>query len=182
MTDGDAAFDILAFALGDAGTGRLYKRLVHETQLAQQVSVFQWSKGFSSIFGIQVTAKQGSDLKAIESIVNDEIDKIRTQPISPSEFDRAIANIEAGYVWQLESLMARADLLQRYNHTWGDPDGVERDLQRYRNNSPKSLLKLAKQYLGKENRVEVVAKPRSGAPTAQEDKRKSEPPTGEKKQ
>src|SRR6266545_2112102 len=49
---GDAELDIVADALGAPGTGRLYKILVHEKQLAQSVSTFQASQQFSSFFEV----------------------------------------------------------------------------------------------------------------------------------
>ncbi len=161
FTPGDAELDTLADALAAPGTGRLYRILVHEKQLAQSVAAFQESRQFSSIFQIQVVLKTDADLAEVERIVNQELDRVRAEPMSKREFDRSVINREAGFVWGLESLMARAERLQLYNHYTGTPDFVTRDLDRYRKSSPDKVLATAQKYLDK-RRVEILTVPAAG--------------------
>jgi predicted Zn-dependent peptidase len=159
---GDAELDILAEALGATGTGRLYKILVHEKQLAQSVAAFQASRQFSSTFTVAVVAKSDADLAEIERIVDQELEALRSRAMSEREFDRAIINREASTVWELESLLARAERLQLYNHYVGDPDYITRDLDRYRKSSPAKVMATAAQHLDRERRVEVLTVPADG--------------------
>jgi zinc protease len=159
---GDAELDIAAHVLGASGTGRLYKILVHEKQLAQSVMAFQASKQFSSTFTVAVVARSDADLAEIERIVDAELDSLRKQPIDKREFDRAVIEREASTVWELESLLARAERLQLYNHYVGDPDYITRDLDRYRKSSPAKVMATAAQVLDRERRVEVLTVPAEG--------------------
>ena len=159
---GDAELDILAEALAAAGTGRLYKILVHEKQLAQQVTAYQTSHGLSSTFNVAVVARSDADMAEIERIVDQQLDLVRSQPISQREFDRSVVNREASTVWGLEDLLARAEQLQQYNHYVGDPDYIGRDLDRYRKSSPARVLATARQYLDRARRVEVLSLPVAG--------------------
>ena len=154
--EGDAEMDYVASALGRSGTGRLYKTLVHETQLAQTVSVRQRSQGFSSFFVISVTAKPNADLAVIENHVDAAITKILKEGISKREYDRAFAGIEADFVWNLESLLARAETLQSYNHFLGNPDSISFDLDRYRHSSLAKVKQIANQVLGAHRAVVVT--------------------------
>ena len=156
---GDAELDIAADALSRTGTGRLYKILVHEKQLAQSVSAGQSSRGFSSHFQISVMLKSDADLAEVEKIVEAELDKMRREPISRREFDRAVTNIEAGQIWGLESLNARANLLQSYNHFLGDPGFIAKDLARYTGSSPEKVRDTVARYLTKTNRGEILTVP-----------------------
>jgi predicted Zn-dependent peptidase len=156
---GDAELDILASALAASGTGRLYKILVHEKQLAQSVAAFQASRQYSSFFTVSVTAKTGADMKEIERILGEEIEKVRSEAVSQREFDRAVVSTESGFVWGLESLLARAEALQRYNHYLGNPDFITGDLDRYRKSSPAAIQKVAASFLGPDHRVEVLTVP-----------------------
>jgi predicted Zn-dependent peptidase len=156
---GDAELDIAGDALARTGTGRLYKILVHEKQLAQSVAAYQSSREYSSHFGISVTLRSGADQAEVEKIVEAELERLRREPVTQRELDRAVVNFESGVVWSLESLNARADLLQRYNHYLGDPNGITRDLDRYRDSSPEAVQKTIARYLGKDNRVEIVTVP-----------------------
>lgn len=156
---GDAELDIIANALGRSGTGRLYKILVHEKQLAQYVSVYQGSKQLSSTFTVSVTAKSGADLAEIEAIVSAEMDKIIAAPVTEAELRRAVTGIEARFVWRLEGLMPRANTLQSYNHFLGNPNAITADLDRYRNTTGEAAMEIAAKYLIPERRIEVLTRP-----------------------
>ena len=56
---GDADADLVARILGGGKSSRLYKRLVYEKQIAQDVAVQNYSLILSSVFYIQATAKPG---------------------------------------------------------------------------------------------------------------------------
>jgi zinc protease len=162
FADGDADLDILADALGSDGTGRLYKILVHERQLAQSVSVFQGGSTFSGLFMVSVTAQSGADLGEIEQVLTTELDRVRHEPIADVEIKRAVTSFEAGRVWGLQSLMARANLLQSYNHFLGNPDRITWDLDRYRNATPESIRAIADQTLDLDHKVVVITMPGGG--------------------
>ena len=156
---GDAEFGILANALGANGTGRLYTALVHTQQLAQSVSVYQDSQEFSSVFVVEVTLKSNSKVQDVEKVLEMELGKITTTAISQREFDRAITRLESGFVWGLESVLARAEVLQRYNHYVDTPDYITKDLDRYRKSSPERVRELAAKYLSSSARVEIHTVP-----------------------
>jgi zinc protease len=164
LQPGDAEFDILAHALGNTGTGRLYKLLVHEKQLAQEVEVEQRSAQFGSVLSVAVTLKSDADLAAVESLLDAQVDEVMKEPISEAEFRRAVTEREADYIWGLESLLARVETLQYYNHVWGDPTGaVSRDLDRYRKSTPEQVRATAARHLSRTNRVEILTLPGDGS-------------------
>ncbi len=158
FANGDAELDLIAHVLGHPGTGRLYKRLVHDKQWAQTVSVYQQQQQKSSIFHVVVDLKPGVDLAAVQAAVLEEIARVRAQELDTREIGRALASIESSYVWELEGLMARADTLQTYVHLLGDPDRLAWDLQRYRK-AATNLQAVAKQWLTEQARVVVVTEP-----------------------
>jgi predicted Zn-dependent peptidase len=159
---GDAELDILADALAAPGTGRLYRVLVHQKQLAQAVAAYQASQQLSSYFQVSVTAKSGADLAEIERVMNEEIERVRREVITQREFDRSVVNKESDYVWGLEGLLERAEALQRYNHYLGTPDFISGDLDRYRKSSPQKVQQIAARFLDPKHRVEILTIPAGG--------------------
>lgn len=164
FASGDAEMDILANTLGDSGTGRLYKRLVHEEGLAQMASASQYSMGHSSLFLIQVMLLSDADLAAVERIIDEEMNKVLAEPISKDEFARAVTEVESNYIWGLESLLQRAEQLQTYNHHVGNPDYITQDLDRYRKSSPQKVQEIARQHLIKDKRLEFLTQPATKKP------------------
>ena len=66
---GDAECDLLAEILGGGKSSRLYRALVHDRQIATDVSAGQSSHELSSSFGIVATAAPGHDLAALEAVI-----------------------------------------------------------------------------------------------------------------
>ncbi len=161
---GDAEADILASTLaGRDRTGRLYKILVLDEQLAQSVNARQSSDQWSSVFQISVMVKTGADLDKIEAILDRELDRAMKEPITQREFQRAVTGFEAMYVWGLEHLLSRAERLQSYNQYVGQPDYITQDLDRYRTSSPAKVRDFAAKFLGKDKRIEVLTMPAAPA-------------------
>src|SRR5262249_33738865 len=64
--EGDADADVVANALGGGKSSRLYKKLVYEKRIAQDVSAFQQSLALQSVFQISATARPGHTNEELE--------------------------------------------------------------------------------------------------------------------
>ncbi|HEY0251304.1 MAG TPA: pitrilysin family protein, partial [Kofleriaceae bacterium] len=93
---GDADLDFIATALGREGTGRLYKALVFDKQLAQNVRANQGGQGFSGTFQITVSLRTGADVAAVQKIVTDEVAKVTKENLTDKEMSRLVVAQEAG--------------------------------------------------------------------------------------
>jgi zinc protease len=160
---GDAELDIAAAALTTEGTGRLYKSLVYDKQLAQSVFANQGSSMFSGVFTITVTLRSSADLADVERIVADEVARLSSEPLAPKEIARVVAAQESSTIRRLEGLNARANTLQDYNHYLGDPDRITFDLDRYRTATPEQIRAAVAKYLSPAHQVTVVTNPTGGA-------------------
>ncbi|MBY0497211.1 MAG: insulinase family protein [Cyanobacteria bacterium] len=157
---GDADADIVATLLGGGRSSRLYKKLVYEQGLAQDVSVAQQSLILGSQFQITVTARAGKTLEEIEKAVDAELQILRTTPPDAREIERARNTLETRIITGLESLGGFggvADRLNSYNHYLKNPDYLQQDIARYRAVTPASALAFAKEQLTPNSRVVVHA-------------------------
>jgi len=77
---GDAELDLLANVLAGGKNSRLYKRLVYDMQIAQDVSAFQASSRSNSAF--EIIAPPGADttLTEIERVIQEEINRVKAEP------------------------------------------------------------------------------------------------------
>ncbi len=156
---GDAELAILADALDREGTGRLYKILVHEKQLAQSVSASQFGSSFSGVFAVTVTLRSDAELAEVERIVGAELAKVRTEPLADKELARTVTRLEAAQIWGLESLLGRANQLQSYNHYLGDPGRLAWDLERFRAVTPARILEVARTVIDPQYAVVILTVP-----------------------
>ncbi|HEX9005647.1 MAG TPA: pitrilysin family protein [Bacteroidota bacterium] len=150
---GDAQLDLLASVLARGKNSRLYKRLVYDMQIAQDVSAFQQSERLASNFMIIATARSGHTLAEIETVIEEELNRIKAEPPSLRELQRAINQYEAAFYRNLERVNSKADNLNDYLFSTGDPDYFNEDLARYRAADPTDIQNAAQTYLPDNGRV-----------------------------
>jgi len=156
---GDAELDIAAVLLGDGKTGRLYKKLVYELQLAQTVSVSQGSASLGSVFAIEVVARPGIQLEQIQAVVDDEVAALARTAPSRAEMQRVRAITESRLYARIEKVGGLADQLNYYNQFTGDPGYLPRDLARYRTATAEGVRAVVASQLGRQQRVAVEGIP-----------------------
>jgi zinc protease len=159
----EPALDTLATVLAGGKSSRLYKSLVYERQIAQSVSAFNNTGELAGTFRVVVTAKPGKTLAELEGAVNEEIERLKEQPVTPEEIERAYNAREAGFIYSLQSVGGfggKNDQLNQYATYLGRPDYFQEDLARYRRVTADNLRAAARQYLT-DNRLVVTVTPRA---------------------
>ena len=156
---GDAELDLLSLILTDGKVSRLYKALVYDQELAQEVAAYQGSSDLGSYFEVDAIARPGVPLEKLEAAIDVELKKIASEAISLAELTRAKNQYETSFVSRLQSIQARASVLNSYETYVGDPGFAEKDLDRYRSVTPASLLAIAKGTLDLNARVIIHVHP-----------------------
>jgi predicted Zn-dependent peptidase len=157
---GDAELDLLAAVLAQGKASRLYKALVYDQKIAQEVSAHQDSRVLGSEFVVDVLVRPGVDPAKVERAIFEQIGKVRGQEVSAEELDRARNAYEMAFVDRLQGLNERASLLNAYQAELGDPGYVQRDLDRYRAATAQGLLTFAKKVLLTDAMVVLTIVPR----------------------
>lgn len=163
---GDAELDLLAQVLSNGKTSRLYKRLVHDLQIAQDVSAYQSSSQLSSQFEVTATLKKGKSTDEVLKIIDEELAKVRKEAPTAAETERGRAQLLAHLVFGNERVTARANMLNTYNQVVGDPSYIEKDNARYQALGAADAQRAANQYLPEGKRVVTIVNPTKGAPRA----------------
>jgi zinc protease len=145
----DAALDLLASVLTQGAGARLQRRLVHELQIAQEVSAYQQSMQQAGELHIEIIAQPGVNLRQILIVVDEELARLTEGGVREDELARAKNKIETQIADELDSLGGKAGKLSAYETYLGEPDAFERDLARYRAATAASVVDVAKRRLGK---------------------------------
>ncbi len=159
---GDATLDIVADILAGGKNSRLYKRLVYELQIAQDVSAFQESMNLSSAFQIVATPRPGHTVEELQTVIDEEIAKLQKEDPSAHEVERSLNQIEASFYNRMERLGGfggKADQINGYFSKTGDPDYFNEDLGRYRALSASDVRAAAEAFLPRDRRVELTVQP-----------------------
>jgi zinc protease len=162
LTQADAECDLVGRILGGGKSSRLFKKLVYEKRIAQDVGAHQSSLALGSLFTIEATCKPGVEPSQLENAIRDEIDNFVKDGPTQEELEGARNTIESAVIRGLESLGGFggvADRLNQYNHFLGDPGYLPKDLERYRRATTDTLRLLAQEELQRKSSVVVYGVP-----------------------
>ena len=152
----DAALDVLAAVLASGKNSRLYKRLVFDMQVAQEVSASQVSSKLAGRFEIDITPKPGQSMTTIDKIVQEELQKVMNEQISDRELKRVQNSFKSRFLNDLSSVLGKSDILNAYNYMAGNPDYVQQDAARYEAVTKADVQRVAKSYLSRHKVVLTV--------------------------
>ena len=159
---GDATLDLVSSVLSDGKNSRLYKRLVYDDQIAQDVSAFQSSGALGSSFLIVATARRGHTAEELQKAIDEEIDRLRRAPPEAREVQRALNQVEASFYRAMERVGGfggKADQLNSYYFAGGGPDFFAEDLARYTSLTPADVQAAIIKWLPRDRRIELVVLP-----------------------
>ena len=166
FSPGSAELELASAVLTSGKSSRLYKKLVYELQIAQQVSAYVGDGQLGSTFEIVATLKKGKSLDEALAAIDGVLDELRAQPVTIDELARARAGTLAQLHFPLERVGARANWLNLAAQYARDPNVLPRFVDRVQNVSPTDVLGVAQGWLAKERRVVALVTPEPAAPRA----------------
>ena len=125
------------------------RALVEEQRVAQEVSAYQASSDWSSVFTIEATAAPGHDTWEVVAAIEAEMREILRgeAPLSQDELDAAVAGQELRARSSLETVLGRAEAIQRCIRTDGHPDCLSERLDRMAELTPRDVTEIAQRWL-----------------------------------
>jgi zinc protease len=158
----DAELDLAADILANGKSSRLYKRLVYKERLATDVSAAQNSREAAGFFQIVVTAAPGHAIAQLQAVVAEEVRALAEEGPTADEIERGRVQAESQFVYRLQTVGGfggKSDQLNAYNTFVGDPGYFDRDLERYRQVTPRSLQEAVRRHLARDERVTLSVVP-----------------------
>jgi len=103
------ALEVLASVLSSGASARFDKKLVREKQIAAQVSAgYNLYARQAELFIIDATPVAGKSVKQVQQAIKDEIELLKTQPVTRQELDRIKAQVVASKVYEKDSVFYQA--------------------------------------------------------------------------
>ena len=157
---GDAELAIAGYILAGGKSSRLFKKLVYELQVAQEVSAAQDPYALTSIFEIEAVARSGHTAAELQPLIDAELDRLAAEAPAAAEVESARNQIERALYQNLQKvggMNGRADLLNMYNHYTSDPGYLPKDIERYARVTPADVQRVVRDHLRKDARLVVLA-------------------------
>jgi zinc protease len=145
----DSKLDVLSDILSGSKNSRLYKSLVFEKQIAQEIFGFQFSANYHGPFLIVATARPNIKLETLRHEIFNEIEKLLEDGIQDEEMERAKNSIKSSFIYSLQNLNRMADQINNYNCNLGEPNSFNFDISRYDEVTRDDIPKVVDKYLNK---------------------------------
>ncbi len=158
QADGTLAADILA----GGRSSRLYKKLVYELQIAQDVSATLDPEQLGSVFRIDATARPGHTVAELEKAIDAEVARLAAEGPTPEEVAAAQQTLYLSVVSSLERVGGFggvANRLNQYNQYLKNPGYLDQDLARFAAATPATVQAFVKEQLGTQKRAVVECLP-----------------------
>jgi zinc protease len=167
------ALRVLEALLLQGESSRLYRRLVDREQAALSVD-----GGFDhaldpTLFQIYVQVKEGVDLARCETLLYEEIDRLKGEPPGEREIQKARNQLAADFYRDLETISGKALVLGRSDVYFGDPKAFLKTAERYDAVTAADVQRVIRTYFDPNNRTVSVL-----VPTEETAKEKAEAPGG----
>jgi zinc protease len=155
----DAALDALAEIVASGKSSRLYRTLVYEKQLAQDVRMSNQSQKLDGMIQLVVTAKPGVHPRELDAEITRTLSDVIANGVTPRELTRVQNGMRAGMLDGLANVASKAFRLSYYNYFTGTPDYLAQDLARYESLTPAAVQQAARTHLAGTPRVVLTIVP-----------------------
>jgi len=167
LKDPDAyVLELIEVILSGGKSSRLYEKLVREKRLALNAaadnSLLSRDPG---LFTISVDPLAGREMSAVEKALEEELERLRSEPVSSEELEKAKNQAEAEFVYGQDSLFYQAMLLGQFE-TASDWKKIDGYIPSIRKVTAGDIVRVARKYFTPENRttgILVPLPPREGA-------------------
>lgn len=135
--------DLITDILGGGASSRLYQSLVKEKKLFSSLDCYHFGSIDNGLLTIEGKLVKGVDIKLAEQAVNEEVEKMKTQPVDANELQKVINKTESTMLFEDMGVMSRANSLAFYE-LLGDAGLMNTELGVYQSITANELMEQSK--------------------------------------
>lgn len=154
------ALNMLTTLLSDGESSRMNKSIVDKQQKALFVGAFPMALEDPDLFMVFGIANMGVAPDSLEQAINAEIFRSQNEALTDREFEKLRNKMENDFVTSNSTMAGIAESLSDYHMYYGDANLINTEIDRYMAVTKADIMRVAKQYLNKENRVVLYYLPK----------------------
>lgn len=156
--------DLLAYLLGECESSRLVRHLRERDALVDRIDAGAYTPLDRGLFSIGFETDAERFLPALRRVI-EETDRLRREPVSEAELERARINFLASEHFERESVSGIASKLGTYESMGGGWEREAEAIEVLRAATPADLLEVAQRYLAPEGLTFAALIPEAKADT-----------------
>jgi len=146
FTADEAALDVLSNILSGDKNSIFYQNFI-KTQMAMNAEVSNPSQELAGQFSISILAMQGKTLSQMDSLVRVSLLQFEKRGVTEDDLKKFKGKHEAEVINSLSSVRAKGSQLSMYQISTGDPNYVQKDLDRYNKITVEDVKRVYNQYI-----------------------------------
>lgn len=144
---------LIAMALGDGESSRLYQELVKNRQAVQEMHIDLDGRKEPDLFSIFMILSGAETQDAVKKTIDKEIASIAAGGLPEKELEKVKNRIKLKYIKNVNNNLSLALMLGKYELLWGDAAQVNSEVGRFMTVTNNDIISVAKKYLVKKNRT-----------------------------
>lgn len=148
-----APLEVMTSILTDGRTSRLYKKMVEERKIAQSIWGGISGSRYPDMFTFWLTPMGNVPLATNEQAIYEEIDAMKTKPVSDWELQRVRNQLDANYIRTLRSNMWMAFNLSGNTALTGDWHYIKNHYEELKAVTKEDIMRVANKYFSEDNRT-----------------------------
>ncbi len=150
----NAIYEVLAAIMSNGRTSRLYQSLVEEKKVALVAQGFNGFPGnkYPTMLLFYGQTAPNTTLEQLETAFRQEIERMKTEPVSDKELERVKNQIRASILRSLDSNLGMAKLLVEYEAKTGDWRNIFQEIEDIEKVTAEDVQRIAQQTFIPENR------------------------------
>jgi len=157
---GFEAADVLAYVLSEGKSSRLYRKMVYEERIAQDVTAQVWPTQDCGIAFIVATARPGVDAETLERSISETLADVHAGGLTAREVEGGLNRSLRALVKVMGGVGNRSDLIATAATFLDRPDYVNELYGRLQSITPQSILEVVNEWLIPERRATLYVVPR----------------------
>lgn len=154
------ALDLLSNILGSGRSSRLYKKLVYEKRIAQNVNVYAIGMEDAGIFKIDAYCSIGHTPEEVEKEIWSELEKIYKELVDEKELQKAKNQKESETITSYQTVLNKADQLAHYYVIHKNTNKINEELGEILSITREEIRQSASKYLIPQNSVVLYYLPK----------------------
>lgn len=159
--DGFEAADVLSYLLADGKSSRLYRKLVYEMRIAQDVTAQVWPTQDCGLSFIVATARPGVEAEALEAAILETVDGVRSGALTGRETEGGVNRALRELVNALDGVGPRSDAIATAATFLSRPEYVNELFDRVSSVDSEAVVAVAEEWLTPERRAVLHVLPRA---------------------
>jgi zinc protease len=154
------ALDFMGDVLSSGQSSRLYLKMVKEKELVTGVSCGPELRRGPGLFWCSMNVRPGKDPAEVEKALYEELDKLKTAPITDAEVEKERMGVKREEAEQLQSTLGRATEMGEFAVFFNDPNLINSYGKKLLATSKEQIEQAAKTYFVPTNRTVVLTVPK----------------------